>query len=187
MIPTNTLTTAAIYAPYGPPEDAPYDPFRHVVRGGVALGDPSQGRNSQNWEVTYSAGTIWVGRVGQASVFSLVVAGVLSVSLAFDNNMQVAVGYMNSSGANLYYFNSLSSSYQTFTVSGATSCKVCVDDNRGFADATSDVIFAYTLAGVLYWTQQRDRYATPRVVGNTVRRLERLGLSKGARLQFGLN
>lgn len=108
------------------------------------------------------------------------------MSLAFDSNMGIVLCWMASNGGNLYYFDTLSSSYTTRAFSDVTSCRVVVDDSRDFYASASDVIFGYTRAGNLCWRQQRDRYDVERVVGPTSRLLVKMAPNINRRLQFAL-
>jgi len=183
MIPNNAFTTQPIVSPFRPPKDEPYQPLTSKSRGGIALNNPSKGRDYQNWVVSYDGSDILVAPQGGSTAFTLTVAGVLSVSLAFDNNMNPVIAWMDAVGAKLYWFNNV-----TFvtTAFAATSCRVTIDDVRDFYNADSDVIFAYTNAGTLYWRQQRDQYATQRTVGSTTGLLQKVGLNQLNRLQFQL-
>jgi hypothetical protein len=184
MIPNNAFTTPTpIVSAFLPPKDEPYQPLTSKSRGGIALNDASQGRDYQNWVVSYNGTNILVAPQGGSTVFTLTVAGVLSVSLAFDNNMNPVIAWMDSVGAKLYWYNNTNFVTTPFS---ATSCRVTIDDVRDFYNANSDVIFAYTYGTNLYWRQQRDQYATEYTVGSTTGLLQKVGLSELNRLQFQL-
>ncbi len=186
MIPSNAFTPVPDPAPYLPPYDLPFTKLEHVVRGGIAIGDASKGRDYQNWQVRYQGGNIEVLPVGGSVAFSMTVAGVQTLSLAFDNNMGIVLCWMASNGANLYYFNTLTAAYTTRNFNDITSCRVVVDDGRDFYTAASDVIFGYTRAGNLYWRQQRDRYDVEYLVGPTANLLVKMAPNINRRLQFAL-
>jgi hypothetical protein len=184
MIPNNAFTTPTpIVSAFLPPKDEPYQPLTSKSRGGVALNDASLGRDYQNWVVSYNGSDILVAPQGGSTVFTLAVAGVLSVSLAFDNNMNPVIAWMDSVGAKLYWYNNTNFVTTPFS---ATSCRVTIDDVRDFYNANSDVIFAYTYGTNLYWRQQRDQYATEYTVGSTTGLLQKVGLNELNRLQFQL-
>jgi len=184
MIPGNSITTVPQKAAFAGPIANTYFATSMDTYGGVAISDPTQGRMYQVWNISYTGNTIEVKPVGGAVAKSLTVADVISVSLAFDTNMAVAIAYQTSAGSHLYYYDTVTTSYITKDVLGTTSCRVCADDLRPENQSNSDVIFAYTLGGNLYWTQQRDRYATQRLVGATSKKLIRMGPSIVNRLQF---
>jgi hypothetical protein len=183
MIPNNAFTLTPIVSAFLPPMDETYQPLTSKSRGGVALNDASLGRDYQNWVVSYDGSDILVAPQGGSTVFTLTVAGVLSVSLAFDNNMNPVIAWMDSVGAKLYWYDNTNFVTTPFS---ATSCRVTIDDVRDFYNANSDVIFAYTNAGTLYWRQQRDLYAIERTVGPTTGLLQKVGLNQLNRLQFQL-
>jgi len=186
MLPTNTITSTPIVSNFFGVYNNPYTPLSQIVYGGVALNDPSQGRMARTWRIRYSLGSIIVNPVGGTDVFALPVAGVKTVSLAFDNNMAVTIGYQTSGASNLYYFDAQANAFTTKVITSTTSCRVCLDDARDFNNTNSDVIFAYTKSNNLYWTQQRDRYLVERLVGATTGKLYSMGPNVENRFQFGL-
>lgn len=187
-VPLNTFTTPAIYSPFLPPIDDPvYDPLSMRATGGIDIGDGSQGREVQFWTCSYDGTDINVVPEVTGSSFALPVADVLSCCLAFDSNMAVAICYTKADGGYLYYFNSLSSTFQTLFLADVSSCRVAVDKTAPFFDAQSDVIFAYIDASdILHWRQQRDRYAIEYTVGPAVagKPLARMGPNEENRLQL---
>lgn len=186
MIPSNAFTATAQVDAFVPPVDDIYNPTTVRASGGIAIGDGSRGREVQFWTADYVAGAIVVTPALGGTGFTLTVAGVLTLSLAFDNAMRVVLGYMKDDGAYLYYYNSLTPAFETLYYATATSCRVCVDDTAEFYNSASDVIFAYVAGGNLCWRQQRDRYAVERVIGPATGKLVRVGLNRGNRLQFQL-
>ena len=131
-------------------------------------------------------GLIKVNPVTNSVVFTLAATGVTSVSLAFDNNMGLVIAWTTSTGANLYYYDTPTSSYVTRNFPGITSCRVCVDDPREFYTSNSDVIFGYTIGGNLCYRQQRDRYNVEYIIQPTTRPLIKMGPSSENRLQFDM-
>jgi len=186
MIPLNTFTPTPIVSAFQAPYNEQYFPLSQNVLGGVAIGNPALGRQVKVWNVSYNGAFINVKPIDGPVAFSLAAAPVTSVSLAFDNNMGLAIAWTTGTGANLYYFDTLTTQYITRNFPGISSCRVCVDDARDFYLAQSDVIFSYTLAGSLYWRQQRDRYDNQYLIGATTKTLIRAALNVGNRLQFEL-
>jgi hypothetical protein len=187
MIPLNTFTPTPVISNFQAPYDLPYQPLVQHVLGGVAIGDPSQGRQLKIWTVEYNGVSITVKPIDGPIAFTLVAANVETVSLAFDNNMGLVIVWkLTTGGANLYYYDTLTSQYITRNFPGVTSCRVVVDDARDFYTAQSDVIFAYTLNDNLYWRQQRDRYDDEYLIGPSVKRLRKVAPNIGNRLQFQL-
>lgn len=187
MIPANAFTAVPQPASFQAPYNEPYTPLQQVVRGGNAIGDASAGRQVKDWIATYAAGTIVVKPVGDlVAAFAMMAADVLTLSLAFDNNMGIVLAWKTPTGAKLYYYDTLTSAYITRVFAGIESCRVCVDDARSVYNASSDVIFGYVKTGNLYWRQQRDRYDTERLIGPTAKQLKRMAPSVTNRLQFEL-
>lgn len=186
MIPANAFTPIPIVSNFQYPYNEPYSPLSQNVYGGVAIGDASLGRQVKVWNVSYNGSFINVKPADGPIAFSLEQGGVLSVSLAFDNNMGLVIAWTTTSGASLYYFNTLTSTYITRFFADISSCRVCVDDAREFYSANSDVIFSYTRSGTLYYRQQRDRYDVEYTIGTTSKQLIRAAPNVGNRLQFQL-
>jgi hypothetical protein len=189
VIPSNSFTPSPIQGGFRPPNDLDYTPLRQIVWGGQAIGDGTKGRLVKYWEVFLDPSGIVVKPVNGEVAFTLTginVSEITTVSLAFDNNMGLVIAYTVPAGAHLYYFNSLTNQYVNRFFTGVISCRVCVDDAREFYSSASDVIFAYTLSGNLYYRQQRDRYDTERLVGATPNKLIKLGQSFVNRLQAEL-
>lgn len=186
MIPGNQFTTTPDVKPYIPPYNLPYNPLEQTVLGGIALNDPSQGRMYQNWVIYYDSPYIRIKPEGGSVVFSLEMANVTAVSLAFDSNMNIAIAYQKNSGSYLYYYNFDVSAFSTLEIAGATSCRAVVDDPRTFYTPDSDIMFGYTLNGNLYYRQQRDKYLIERLIGPADGILLKMAPSEGNRLQFEL-
>lgn len=184
MIPGNRITPAPIVGSFSFPLDEDYDPLHHRVWGGVALGDSAQGRLFKLWEVSLVSGTISLGPVGEPVAMTVLAPGATSVCLAFDTAMRVTLCWTTATGVYLYYHDPLSQEYTSIFYNGLSSCRVCVDDPRSFYETESDVIFAYTRNGNLYWRQQRDRYEEERIIGPTPGIIVKVGLSSLGRLQF---
>ena len=186
MIPGNSFTSPPVVSQFIYPYSNQYFPLSQDVLGGLAIGNSSLGRQLKVWNVSYNGAFINVKPEDGPVAFSLAAAPVTSVSLAFDNNMGLVLCWTTGTGANLYYFDALTSQYVTRNFLGISSCRVCVDDARDFYLANSDVIFSYTLTGGLYWRQQRDRYDVQYLIGATTKTLVRAAPNVGNRLQFEL-
>ncbi len=170
------------------PYNEPFDNFRQNVLGGIALNDGSKGRMFRQWTIFYdrTAGTIFVGPRDLSPTWSRNEPGITSVTLAFDSNMNLVVGWRKADGVYLYYFDILTNSYIIKFYAGATACRLAVDDPREFNSANSDVIFVYTLNNKVYYRQQRDRYNIEYYVGDSSRQLERVGPTVGYRFKIEL-
>lgn len=192
-IPLNEFTPSPVVAAFLPPLTDTYNALTMRATGGVALNDGSQGREVQFWTVSYDGTNINVSDATGTVRFQLLADGILSVCLAFDSNMAVALSYMRSDGGYLYFFNAVSNSYQTNHYADITSCRVVVDKTTTFFEGQSDVIFGYVSNGgsSVHWRQQRDRYAIEYNVPSEAdpsitidNPLIRLGPTEANRLQF---
>lgn len=186
MIPNNAVTTTPVPAKFKNPYNLPVSALSRACRGGIALNDASKGRDYQNWYVWYDGATIFYGPEAPTLVAagSLGIANVTQVSMAFDNNMNPILAWMDATGAHIRYFSGTTSTYVVLDVPGATSCLVAVDDSRNFYNANSDAVFAYTISTGLWYRYQRENYATPRQASTSVKRLLRMGMGSQGRFQF---
>lgn len=186
MLPNNTISTIAHSARFKSPYDMPVSALSRSCRGGIAINDSSKGRDYQNWYVWYANGNVYYGPEATplVSVGSLALTGVLQLSMAFDNNMNPIICWLDSTGAHIRYFSGTTSTYVVVDVLGATSCLVAVDDSRNFYNANSDAIFAYTISSGLWYRYQRQNYATPIQASTSTARLIRMGMHSQNRFQF---
>jgi hypothetical protein len=133
-----------------------------------------------------TTGLIQVQPSDGSVVFTMTASEVLTISLAFDANMAPVIAWTTPTDANLYYYDTLTSTYITRVFSGITSCRVCVDDPLKFYTSQSDVIFGYTINGNLCYRQQRDRYNIEYIIQPITGSLTKLAPSSVNRLQFEL-
>lgn len=126
--------------------------------GGVDLRDPSQGLLVQIWTAELIGTDV---TVSAPSVSPTVLFGgpdITELSLAFDQNMNPCIAYVQAGQMILYWFDTLVN-MQVFTPFDGSSPKVCLDDKRPSQLQASDIIFAYLRSGALYFRAQRDRFA----------------------------
>ena len=190
--PSSTLQSAPFLEPY----DRPKLPLEDFEYGGIALNDGTQGLNIQVWHLTYDADeasdnygdfTLVPELYGLPSVV-LNVPDVISVCLAFNQNMDVFIGYEKRNGVSEYYwYDTATASYKISTLpAGAYSPQACLDDHRQTQTNSSDIILGYMRSGSLYYRQQRDRFTIERELGNGAgaARLRRVGMTTNSRLKF---
>ena len=191
-LPQNTIGATLMQAPFLSPDILDTGNSQSLESGGVAISDPSQGRLVQTWRAYITGGGTGISvepfiAATPTTVLVSGATGITSVSLAFDSNMAATICYMESGTLKLRWFNSLTSAIQTDSYTGATSGRVSADDKRQSQEGASDVIFAYTLSGTLYWRQQRDRYLTAYTAGTSgALKLRRIGMHNALRFQFEL-
>lgn len=183
MLPNDRRSVFPIAGAPLPPDDRVLHGIVDYERGGVDVNDPSQGVDVFDWVCAYNGTSVQAWPVGQENnprtLFN--VAGVASLTFAFDHNMRPTVAFTTQSGGlYLWWYD---------TVAGAhvfsppfIDCKnprLTLDDKRKIAQTSSDVIFAYLKKNGstfdLCYRQQRDRY--------TIERTLRTGLNKNAVLK----
>lgn len=187
MLPQNQVSSPPYPAPFLPPDNIDIQQRTSYELGGIALNDPSQGREVQVWTARISAAenAIRLSAPTVPEFTFLLREGVLTtVSLAFDSNMQPTLTFTEDGVIKLYWFDTVAGQFVTTSFPTATSAKVATDDKRASQVAASDVIFAYISAGILYWRQQRDRYTVEYTAGPAAGRLRRIGMNADLRFQF---
>src|SRR5690554_1553304 len=116
--------------------------------GGVALNDPSLGLNYQTWTAEI-VGDIVEDRImlsAPAYPATTVYTGddITEISLAFDQNMNVCVAFVEAGMAKLlWYDTTVQDMVVTELGAGVSHPRVALDDSREFNRANSDVILAY--------------------------------------------
>lgn len=174
------------------PDNQPYNPYLVYERGGLDLQDTSEGNIGYVWRGRYANNAISIERDGIEGYTILTeLAGVSSIDIAFDQNMNVSICYDISGTSYLYWFDSVIQDYTTTAFPNTRSPRLTRDDKRPQFSGASDVIFAYiTLTGDLVYTQQRDRYTIPRIIGTGVQSIvyiEKIGMTTTNRVYFRLS
>lgn len=158
--------------------------------GGVGIQDPSLGLNYQTWTAEIVKGSVKDRIILYAPTHpaTTVYTGddLTEVSLAFDQNMNMCVAFVEAGMAKLlWYDTTVQELVVTELGSDVTHPRVALDDTREFNRANSDIILAYLKNGALYYRQQRDRYQIERQLspGPWIA-LKRIGMGSGLRFQF---
>lgn len=176
MLPDGVLSSTPVAGSMVAPDNLVVSPRRDYERGGVALGDASQGLSVRDWTAWIVGDDIWLGPVGEPGQAYLHTPGVTEVSLAFDQSMRPHLAYVVGGQAALYWYDTAAGAFSTMVLAGASTPRMALDDHRMQHVATSDVIVAYVRAGNLYFRQQRDRFQVERLLAETVRAGGRVGL-----------
>ncbi len=167
-----------------PNNNLAHTPLTQIVRGGVDLGSSIYGRDYQNWVVFYENSTIKVKKETGAVEFSLEVANVKYLSMAFDTAMRITLAWIVDADAYLYYYDTISLSYITVKHPNVTSSRLSLDKADDWFEAASDVIFLYIRNNVLYYRQQRERYEVERAIGPAIGIITNAGLNIENRFQI---
>ena len=187
-LPDNPLTLTE-HIPYIEPDDLPFKRLVSHERGGIALNDPSQGLDVQNWRLESDGNMVRLFSEMGSPIDLFPDSGIRQLSLSFDQNMRkvVAVEY-NSGGVDLIYYDTLSASEETSSFSGIRSPVVSLDDKRESQSGTSDVIFGYLRNSdhMLCYRQQRERFTVEHelIQLGSGSRLRNLGMATKLRMQF---
>jgi hypothetical protein len=194
MIPQHILSSVNFQGYYYTPDSIDPSPVVDYELGGVALNDPSQGLQVKPWKarLSYDAATsiggIYIGAPDVEEVLFYSQRGITEMSLAFDQNMQPFICFMQNGQAKYYWFDPTIPGYTTATMAaGVTSPKCCIDDKRKIQTGTSDIILAYIRAGNLYYREQRDRFTIEYLLKTgVVGEVLKVGMTHINRLMFAI-
>ena len=161
-------------------------------RGGIALNDPTQGRNYQNWRVRVVNGEVRVVHEPYSATETVLFAdaAISQVSIAFDQNMRPTVAFVAAGQAKLYWWDTLLSTQVTVDLDADVRTPfVTLDDKRDGAMARSDILLFYIRGSKLYYRQQRDRYTVERELWTLPSGeffIKRCGMNRVLRVQIEL-
>lgn len=188
MLPDNRASVFPIPGRFCWPDSLVTSRLVDYELGGLAINDASQGLMVQRWTLSYRANTDVVLKPDSGSetvLFST--SEIEELSLAFDQNMRPHVAYAKADHVHLWWFDTTEGDY-VFTDFGVGRCpRLALDDKRPTQVLTSDIIFAYIRGANLYYRQQRDRFATERLLRSNIdarTRLKNIGMSQNWRMQF---
>lgn len=189
MIPNNVLIATDEYVRLTEPESLKKSGLIDYERGGVALGNSSEGLNSYNWTLTvkdkYKAMLSREGQ-GEVQVYEYP-SRPIDIAFCFDQSMNVVLAWQDTN-FNLF-LRRYSTSLNAFSVVpfGLGKCpRLTLDEKRPEFIGNSDVIFAYISNKSLIYRVQREGYNIEHVVEDDMlgsQRLARIGL-KAFRLQL---
>lgn len=195
MLPDHVLSSQLVLGYYLYPDTIDPDPFKSYELGGVALQDPSQGLMVQTWwarlfkDGIKETSIVYIGADNVPEQVFQSDADYTEISLAFDQNMNPALAYMEDGNAKFYWYDATIPGYTTLTLpSGSRSPKCCMDDKRELENATNDMILGYMRDDKLYYREQRDRFTVEYLLKSDLglKDLIQVGMSSVLRLQFAL-
>jgi len=157
---------------------------------GIALGDPSQGNQVQQWRGRVSGADVVVAPspfTSETVVYTE--AGISELSICFDQNMRATLAFVVAGVAKLYWYDSFVASMTTTVLeAGVTSPFLTLDDKRTNATLTNrnDMLLYYILNGKLCYRQQRDRFLVERELCDVPAgvRITRCGMHEAGRVQI---
>lgn len=186
--PENRLSTTLVASPYVYPYTLTPPSVRIAYAyGGIGIGDPSQGLAVQLW--TAEAMPTFVALTAPnvtTPINILAQPDITELTLAFDQNMNVAIAFVQYGQGKLYWFDTFLGMYTiTALPAGSISPRVTMDDSRYLQTSLSDMILGYVLNDNLYFRMQRERFLSEHLLKNNVAgRLVQMGMNTKNRLQF---
>ena len=188
-MPANTLSSLPAYSAFMAPDDRVLSSLLvDYERGGVALNDPSQGLNVQDYEARLDGNNIQV-RTDGTGAWTTVTSdtSITELALAFDQNMRPTVAYVAGGVAKMYWYDAVAAAYVTTSYPGATSPVVTMDDKRDMQIGLNDVLLFYLQGGRVKHRRQRDRYTIEYDLADVptgMTRIARWGFTEGKRIQL---
>lgn len=165
MLPNHTLSTVPVIGYYLPPDDRDPSPILDYELGGVALFDASQGMMVRTWyarlvvDGVKETSNVYIGAEGVPEIVFFSGGDFTEVALAFDQNMNPFLAFIEGGQAKFYWFDAAIPGYTITTLPvGSRSPKCCLDDKRSTQVGESDILLFYMRGTTLYYREQRDRY-----------------------------
>ncbi len=155
--------------------------------GGVGLNDSSQGLRVQTWTLFLNGDDVIVSAPAYPQTILFTRSGITELSLAFDQNMNPFVAFVENDVAKWWWFDTAipGTTFSTLPADSRTP-RCCLDDKRETQTNSSDIILAYiTVNDELKFRMQRDRYGVDYLLqAGVIGRLIKVGMSTVNRLQF---
>jgi hypothetical protein len=165
MIPDEALTVIPLPRPYLYPDNLYVTRTLDYELAGAALNDPSEGLEVQVWTLRLEIdegtelGTFYLSAPTVTEFVPFSGIGITEGSIAFDQNMNPFIGYLQNGVAKYWWFDTvIAQQVHSELPAGSSSPRACLDDKRRLQTSASDVIMCYTRSGNLYFRAQRDRY-----------------------------
>jgi hypothetical protein len=194
MIPDKKLSSQPIVSEFLHPDEL-FDYCMQMVDyelGGVALNDPSQGFLVYVWRVRIVGLDIIIDAPDVPEIEPVVLltttARASSVTLAFDQNMNPALAYVELGVGKFWWYDSnIPGQTTTILGPGVLSPRTFLDDKRTRQTLTSDILLFYLRDGALYFRAQRDRFTIEYWLKDTAAiGIARQGMNSGSRVQIEL-
>lgn len=161
MFPPGSPSSVSVHGAFLAPDDAERNLLLDYERGGVHVNDPSAGLNYQDWKMWYDGTAVKLSTVSDTDVSTVFTAGLVTeLAFTFDQNMRLAMVYVQAGVAKLRWYNPLVNAIVTDTLFGATSPMIGLDDKRERFLQDSDIIVGYVKDGAVYYRLQRERFIT---------------------------
>lgn len=203
MLPNERIAEKAYISGFSVPvkSAAPADKLQDWEMGGTFIQVPDDGLLVKLWHLkaVFNADldTVEVileapGGVTPSDASVVLFSGpeITEVALAFDQNMNPFVAYIDGTDAKIYWYDPLESDMVHTTLpSGCYDLRACLDEHREFALADSDILLSYINGGNLCIRYQRERYEDEHILKAGVggeAHLIYMQRNKGFRVQWRL-
>lgn len=167
MLPDGVLSTTAVRAGFNYPVKTavPADKLQDWELAGVAINDPSEGLEVKLWHGTLEidkatgVGSVYLEAPGVAKTLLFTGADITEIAIAFDQNMNPFVAYMQGGAAKFYWYDTtIAMMTHTTLPDGCYDLRCCLDEKRSQNNANSDILLSYIRGGNLCIRYQRERY-----------------------------
>lgn len=203
MLPNERLAEKAYVSGFSIPvkSASPVDKLQDWEMGGTYIQVPDDGLLVKLWHLkgvkNPDTGDIDVileapGGVAPGEESRVLFSGfeIEELALAFDQNMNPFVAYVQGVDAKIYWYDPLESDMVFTTLpAGCYDLRCCLDEHRTFAVADSDILLSYIRDGDLCIRYQRERYLDEHVlkagVGGAARLIS-MQRNRGFRVQWRL-
>jgi len=191
-IPNESLSSLILAGLYLSPDNLDSHYLQDYELGGIGLNDTSEGMRYQIWTLQLVGDDVVVSAPEwpQTILFDLVDTGsiekITELSLAFDQNMNPFVAFVQDDQAKFWWYDSdLPGITFTNLPAGARTPRCCLDDKRETQTPTSDIILSYIEDDKLYYRYQLERYITAHLLKTDVTgNLVKVGMNNQNRLQW---
>lgn len=159
MFPIGSPSSTAVKGTFLSPDDAERNLLLDYERGGIHLNDPSNGLNFQDWKMWYDDSAVKLSTVANTDISTVFTAGLVTeLSFTFDQNMRLAMVYVQNTVAKLRWYDPIIAAVITDTLHGARSPMIALDDKRERLLQGSDIIVGYIKENAVYYKLQRERF-----------------------------
>jgi hypothetical protein len=176
-------------APFLAPDDVlrQNNPLLDYERGGIALNNPIEGLDYQNWWIYYTGTEVRIASEGGYD--GLVVASntVTEVSLSFDQNMRYAVAYVDDGVAKLIWYDTEVAQQVTTVYPGIRTPMLGLDIKPVVFTDISDIMLVYLRDLDVCYRTQRERFLQEHVIAQVKSLNSKIlgaGMNRGNRFQI---
>lgn len=187
MFPDNRKSSSLVAGPYVYPYNlTPPNRRTAYAIGGIALSDPSQGLGVQLWTATALPDSVVIEAPNLSEPIEILKEpDIVELTLAFDQNMNYTLAYVQYGMARMYWYDTFVGEYVVTEFPGATTPRVTLDDRRMTQSGSSDIVLAYVKNNNIYFRLQRERFITEHLLEENVNaQLIQMGMNIHNRLQF---